>query len=288
MNCREYTEHFLSADADGELTPEESRSVDEHLRECAACRERLASERSFKKMMRERLTLAQTPVELKAKILDALDREEQVKVSEFTGMRQAGVLIPLAIAALALIVVATILRGRQVQRVAEEPAQEPMAAQPSGALPSDSLTALNDTIPAFDWATTKFSQFEVSFDSNVQAATAEDLQRQYHEQVQLFPYVWDFSQMGFRLVGGRIEPMKNGTPATFTLYRGAKGDIMCTRYRVDSMMIPRGGRHLNGIHHLYNYKGYTVCMTVENGVCCMLVTRMPVDEFYQGLDRLES
>ena len=79
MNCEEYITNYLSAHADGELTPEEERAVAEHLGSgpsdgCAVCWARLAEERELKMLIKRQSATVKTPQELRARIDAALDR----------------------------------------------------------------------------------------------------------------------------------------------------------------------------------------------------------------------
>ena len=66
MNCEEYITNYLSAHADGELTPEEERAVAQHLGSgpddgCAVCRARLAEERLLKALIKRQAATVKTP-----------------------------------------------------------------------------------------------------------------------------------------------------------------------------------------------------------------------------------
>ena len=72
MNCEEYITNYLSAHADGELTPAEERAVAQHLGSgpddgCAVCRARLAEERLLKALIRRQAATVKTPEEIQAR-----------------------------------------------------------------------------------------------------------------------------------------------------------------------------------------------------------------------------
>lgn len=279
MDCREYVENWLSADADGELSADESRAAAEHLAGCAACRARLAEERSLKAAISRVGLLAVPSEEFNARLGRALDAEDRAPHgSRRTAFSARRVWIPLAIAAVAATVVVAVLSRRPVVRVASAPAT----------VPSEASAPSIPTNPAFEWATGRFSVFEKKFAPTVSTSSVESLIEDYSREVDLPPYAWDFRELGFQLIGGRVDRMKDGRPVTYTMYRGPSGDILCARYRVESMPIPPGGRELNRLHHFYSYNGCSVCLTVVGKVCCMLVSRVPVAQFYHYIDKIES
>ena len=75
MDHRQYVEHYLSADVDGELTAPERQAVMAHLSTCADCRQRQNRERALKSLLRERLPIVATPPDVRASVIAALDRE---------------------------------------------------------------------------------------------------------------------------------------------------------------------------------------------------------------------
>lgn len=117
MNCEEYINKFLSAHADGELTPEEERTVVRHLGSgvddgCAACRARLAEERLLKALIKRQVAAVHAPQDLRVQIDRALDRIDRGAISGRIGiaavaeLRRPRTWIPLAAAAMLLVVVA--------------------------------------------------------------------------------------------------------------------------------------------------------------------------------------
>src|SRR5579864_2194058 len=76
MDHRQYIEQYLSADVDGALNSAERQAVSAHLATCRDCRDRQADERALKALLRERIPIVSAPVELRQKIIAALDRED--------------------------------------------------------------------------------------------------------------------------------------------------------------------------------------------------------------------
>src|SRR5690348_7618834 len=72
MNCDEYVDQFLSADADGELAEPERHLVEAHLRGCAQCRAKLDEELSLKAAIRRQMGAAKVPADLRLRIRAAL------------------------------------------------------------------------------------------------------------------------------------------------------------------------------------------------------------------------
>ncbi len=72
MNCDEYVDQFLSADADGQLSESERRLVEEHLRGCAQCRARLSEELALKASIRRQMGTAKVPADVRLRIRAAL------------------------------------------------------------------------------------------------------------------------------------------------------------------------------------------------------------------------
>src|SRR5689334_21437309 len=72
MNCDEYVDQFLSADADGELAAAERHLVEEHLRGCAQCRAKLEEELALKASIRRQMGAAKAPADLRLRIQAAL------------------------------------------------------------------------------------------------------------------------------------------------------------------------------------------------------------------------
>jgi anti-sigma factor (TIGR02949 family) len=85
MNCDEYVDQFLSADADGELTESERQQVEEHLRGCAQCRAKLDEELALKALIRRQMGTAKTPADVRLRIRAALGEAAERR------MRRAGV-----------------------------------------------------------------------------------------------------------------------------------------------------------------------------------------------------
>src|SRR5215467_1789490 len=85
MNCDEYVDQFLSADADGQLSAPERHLVEEHLRACRQCRARLDEELALKASIRRHMGTAKVPADVRLRIRAALGEAAE------NGMRHANI-----------------------------------------------------------------------------------------------------------------------------------------------------------------------------------------------------
>ena len=78
-------------------------------------------------------------------------------------------------------------------------------------------------------------------------------------------YMWDFDAEGFKLVGGRWQPLADGTPVTYTWFRGSRAGVMCMFRQTDAFS-PPSSRH-EELHHLlfYRYRGFSICLINVGG-----------------------
>jgi Putative zinc-finger len=275
VNCEEYIASYLSAHADGELTPEEERAVAQHLGSgpadgCAACRRRLADERLLKVLIRRQAATVKTPEELHARINVALDRLDRARGPGRMGIaavRELGrprAWIPLAAAALLM---AALFVGGGVPRMHRGMW---LASTGVSAIPASA---------ALDQAVYRYETFETAFRPNVPSHSLAAIATAYGA-AEMPDLMWNFQFAGYGVVGGRIDRLPDGNPVTYTLYHGRNGDILCTRYKASDFAVPPGalGEHLG--HLFYEYKGYSLCVTVsEQGrFICVLTTSEPMDQ----------
>jgi anti-sigma factor (TIGR02949 family) len=266
MVCEEYIANYLSADADGELSSVERAAARAHLAGCPNCRARLAQERALKALVKERLRKAPAPPEMRAAIrlsLDRIDasatrRESGRIVAEFRRPQMWAPLLALA----ASVVFAVTMRDRIARQA---------------------------PIPLFDVAIENFARFEGRFEPNVPSDSASAIAEHYHT-AKMPPYIWNFSPFGFELVGGRLDRLANGRPATFTFYRGPKGALMCTRFQPDDLSFPPGGRELQTDQYIYYYRGFSLVLSIntERRWLCILMSRLPPEELADDLSSLEG
>lgn len=283
MNCDEYVTGFLSAHADGELTREEENSVEGHLGTgaedgCAACRARLAEENLLKALIRRQAPTVNAPEELKVRIRGALDRLDAEApplppTSNGTLMRQLRrprIWMPLA--AVTAIIVALFIGSLPGVR--------------SGAKPDlGGVSAIAPSV-AFGQAADALGQFERpgGFNANVPSGSLVQIATAYGA-VSLPNEMWNFERSGYSVVGGLLSHLSDGTPVTYTLYHGAKGNILNMRYRANDFSVPPGAAATHGRHRFYRYKGDSLCLTISEhtGYVDILAARMPLAKLEQAV-----
>jgi hypothetical protein len=99
-------------------------------------------------------------------------------------------------------------------------------------------------------------------------------------------YMWDFDAEGFKLVGGRWDPLADGTLVTYTWFRGAKGGVMCM-FRQTYGFNPPSMAH-DERHHLlfYRYRGFSFCLINVGGYgnfISVIAAPMPLQQFEKVL-----
>jgi hypothetical protein len=273
VDCTSYIEKYLSAHVDGELSAAELREVEEHLAGCVNCRARFAEERAVKALLRERAEMRRTPPIVRGSILAALDAVDAADASNAAGrdrdradgddrtgwfsIRRARVWVPTAIAAMAVFAF-VILHG-------------------AGGPPSA------HAIPPFDVAIEHYEHFDQRFEPNIKSTLPADLSDAYMDH-QLPGFLWNFQHIGYKLMGGRIDRLEDGSSVAYTFYRGDNGPILCTYMKSHGLQPPGGEIQEIGGHHCYQYKGYSVCLSYPHGdFICILVSRRPMKEFMQDI-----
>jgi putative zinc finger protein len=273
VNCEDYITSYLSAHADGELTPAEERAVVQHLGSglddgCARCRVRLIEERLLKALIRRQAATVKTPEEIQARINAALDQIDRGSAPRRIGaavtreLRRPRTWAPLAAAAMLLVVV---WAGGGLPGMHRETPASGVSAIPAS--------------EALDQAVYSYETFETAFRPTVPSASLADIAMAYGS-AEMPDLMWNFELAGYGVVGGRIDQLPDGNPVTYTLYRGRNGDILCTRYKASDFAIPPGAAGEIHGHMLYEYKGYSLCVTVseESHFICVLATSEPMDE----------
>lgn len=245
MDHREYIEHYLSADADDELTSAQSREVFAHLAQCAECREALDGERALKSIIREEFPILTAPEALRARISAGMDEIDRGSVRRRPVLRSRITWIAAAALAASLALVVVNIRGQAQDRL-------------------------------FDNAIASFERTHNSFNPNVGTRSVDELAVTLINQFGV-ALVWDFSSVGMAPVGGRVEHTADGKPVAYTMYKGGKDSLLCIIKREDVMPALSGGTVVRGIH-VYRYKGFTIAATNRYSVFCVMVTNVPADE----------
>jgi predicted anti-sigma-YlaC factor YlaD len=111
----------------------------------------------------------------------------------------------------------------------------------------------------FDLTIAEYQQSLAGFRPNVPANSVDTLLAAYIERG-MPSYMWDFGPEGLKLVGGRFEHLSDGTPITYTLFRGPKGAMICMFRGVGRFEAPRL-IHIDRGHLLfYRYRGFSICL----------------------------
>jgi hypothetical protein len=255
VDHQQVIEYALHRNADDQFSDAERKAMSEHLATCAECREKLAAEAALK-MKIQAVSQAQTPIDLRDRILAALDEVDRTSEPRVRYLRKPVVWI--ASAALAASLILLILNLR--------------VAGPSN--------------PVFDAAIQSFVNSERSFLASEPSRSPDEVAVAFIEQFGV-PMAWDFSSMGLTLAGARIDRAADGSAIGYGLYRGARGSLLCVMYRNDLFRFPAGGEVVKGIH-IYQYKGFSVAATNKYSVFCIMVTRMPAGELAQTFSHLPA
>jgi hypothetical protein len=136
-------------------------------------------------------------------------------------------------------------------------------------------------IPDFDLAIENYEQSLMGFRPNVPSSSIETVLTAYVEHG-MPAYMWDFGPEGFKLVGGRWEPLPDGTPVTYTWFRGAKRGVICMFRQTDGFNPPSTIHEEH--HHLffYRYRGFSVCLINVGGYgnfIGVIAAPMPMKQF---------
>lgn len=136
-------------------------------------------------------------------------------------------------------------------------------------------------VPDFDLAIANYQQSLTHFQPNVPSSTIAKVLTAYIERG-MPSYMWDFGPQGFKLVGGRFEHLANGSPVTFTWFRGKQAGVMCMFRETSGFRAP-SANHTERDHLLfYRYRGYSVCLLNVGGYgdfISVIVAPIPMPAF---------
>jgi hypothetical protein len=136
-------------------------------------------------------------------------------------------------------------------------------------------------IAEFDIAIESYERALVDFRPNVPSTSIETMLTAYVERG-MPAYMWDFGPEGFKLVGGRWEPLPDGTPVTFTWFRGAKGGIMCIFRQTEAFNPPPLAHDEQHRLLFYRYRGFSFCLINVGGYgnfISVIAAPMPLRQF---------
>jgi hypothetical protein len=142
-------------------------------------------------------------------------------------------------------------------------------------------SGLSRRVPDFDLAIANYQQSLTNFRPNVPSSSIGTVLTAYIEDG-MPSYMWDFGPQGYRLVGGRLEHLPDGTPVTYTWFRGTKAGVMCMFRQTSGFQAP-DALHAERDHFLfYRYRGYSVCLINVGGYgdfLSVIVSPMPMKQF---------
>jgi hypothetical protein len=146
-------------------------------------------------------------------------------------------------------------------------------------------TSLEEPVPDFDLAIENYQQALANFRPNVPSTSLETLLTSYIEHG-MPPYMCNFGPLGFKLQGGRFEHLADGTPVTYTWFRGPTAGVMCMLRQVSGFAAP-GANH-SETHHLffYRYRGYSVCLINVGGYgdfVSVIASPIPMKQFMRAV-----
>ena len=136
-------------------------------------------------------------------------------------------------------------------------------------------------VPEFDLAIDSYERALEGFHPNVPSTSMDTMLTAYVDHG-MPAYMWDFGAEGFKLVGGRWDPLPNGTPVTYTWFRGAKDGVMCI-FKQTEAFNPPGITH-DERHHLlfYRYRDFSLCLINVGGYgnfISVIAAPMPLTQF---------
>ncbi|MGH7837963.1 MAG: hypothetical protein ACREQC_09090, partial [Candidatus Binataceae bacterium] len=136
-------------------------------------------------------------------------------------------------------------------------------------------------IPDFDRAIASYEQSLNDFRPNVPSGSLEAVLTAYIEHG-MAPYMWDFGPQGFKLVGGRIDRLADGTPVAYTWFRGSRGGVMCLMRPTAAFQPPAATHEENQHIFFYRYHGFSVAMLNVGGYgsfISVIVAPVPMKAF---------
>src|SRR5215472_11397195 len=137
-------------------------------------------------------------------------------------------------------------------------------------------------IPDFDLTIEAYEQsLARGFRSNVPSASLDRMLTAYVEHG-MPAYMWDFGPDGFKLAGGRWQPLPDGTPATYTWFRSTKGGLICMMKQTDAFNPPSMAHEEHHDLLFYQYRGFSLCLINIGGYgsfISVIAAPMPMSQF---------
>ena len=256
MQCVEYRD-LVAAHVDQRLSPEDAALALAHVAGCVRCARELETHRAFKQLLHGRTLIHATPDALRRTVLARIEAEERAR--PWQAWWNAWWSPP--VARLALAGVAGVLLVAVTLLLLRSPLPPP-------------ASALSDCLVA-DYRAAELEHVQLSI------RTDDPMElREYYYKSGVFSFtntVVDLEPLGFSLVGGAITELA-GQKSTLSLYRGARGMILCHRIQAAGVELPPGGERIGG-DRFYTFGGITVCVHREGDVLCFMASAMPRADF---------
>lgn len=137
------------------------------------------------------------------------------------------------------------------------------------------------SVPDFNLAIDAYESSLQHFRPNVPSGSIDAMLTAYVNHG-MPAYMWDFSSQGYKLIGGRWAPLTDGTPVTYTWFRGPKNGIMCLFRSTESFHPPNAPhRQFHGLL-FYRYQGFSICVVNVGGYGSFIgvvAAKMPMQKF---------
>jgi hypothetical protein len=138
-----------------------------------------------------------------------------------------------------------------------------------------------ERIPNFDLAIESYQRALATFHPNVPSSSIETMLTAYVEHG-MPAYMWDFGAQGFKLVGGRWDLLPDGTPVTYTWFRGQQGGVICLFRQTDGFYPPQLAHEEHRRLLFYRYRDFSLCLINVGGYgnfISVIAAPMPLRQF---------
>lgn len=257
MNCEAYQD-LVAAHVDGLLSPAERKEVEQHLTSCASCQRLFEEGSRFHAAFATHRLIVSVPAEVEQRLRVALAAEN---VPILSWWKRLSVFLPQPRLAIGLAVVGLLI----VLLIARL-----------------FFFALEPT-----WVTQAVNAYQEAMEGRLslayQTSDPEELKRAFNDSGQLdfITHVLDLRSSGYRIEGGLVMQVKD-RPIALVLYKGKDGPLICLRQRGLTPPMPKGVENIEGVS-LYTHAGYTISLAQFPDHFCMLITRLPLEDFRRRL-----
>lgn len=244
MNCQLIRKH-LSAYIDGELEATPLIEFEQHLEQCAGCKDELIFNQLLKSSIRQKLAGSKAPDALRLRISRSLNRDSktgQLRSDSYIGKSAFGVF---AIAAAVLLAIGSSINS-----------DSPNLNQAS--LSSSALLALSDIVNSHE------DQLPTEIETEIPSQAATWFRGKLGFRVQSV----EFNQPQVRLKGARISYVGNSRAAEM-VYHVGDSRITMIAFRPQNDLSIWGGRRTQIGKRVLTYqtvRGYTVPIIQHNGI----------------------